>query len=213
MNKLSWKKFAVCQRSPFLSPKDMVQRASAISALFLLVHLAGFREYTGILNGTIGSLALGWDLSTLPMQNDETEQFEQRLKRQPLRQIPAEWRKEILSAAHKAQPARHSIAVTRVSFLSVLNRRIASLLWPHPVAWAGLAAVWIFILGVNVSLRDSAPVMAQKTPPPSPEMIAELRQQQRLLAELIGPGDVNIADRPKTFAPRPRSERVEILVV
>jgi len=41
----------------------MVQRAAAISGLFLLVHLAGFREYTGILNGTIGSVDLGWKLS------------------------------------------------------------------------------------------------------------------------------------------------------
>jgi hypothetical protein len=63
MNKL--KKFAIFQRAEFLSPKDMIQRAIGISALFLLVHLAGFREYTSILNGTIGSLALGWELSAI----------------------------------------------------------------------------------------------------------------------------------------------------
>ena len=40
-----------------------MQRAAAISVLFLVVHLAGFREFTGVLNGTIGSLALGWNLS------------------------------------------------------------------------------------------------------------------------------------------------------
>ena len=55
---------AIFQRAKFLSPRDMIQRAAAISGLFLLVHLAGFREFTGILNGTIGSLALGWGLST-----------------------------------------------------------------------------------------------------------------------------------------------------
>jgi len=63
MNKLSWKKFAIFQRADFLSPKDMLQRAAAISGLFLLIHLAGFRELTGVLNGTIGSLTLGWNLS------------------------------------------------------------------------------------------------------------------------------------------------------
>jgi hypothetical protein len=57
-------KLAIFQRSEFLSARDMLQRAAAISGVFLLVHLAGFREYTGILNGTIGSLALGWKLST-----------------------------------------------------------------------------------------------------------------------------------------------------
>jgi hypothetical protein len=58
-----FKKLILFQRAEFLSPKDMIQRAAAISGLFLLVHLAGFREYTGILNGTIGSLALSWNLS------------------------------------------------------------------------------------------------------------------------------------------------------
>jgi hypothetical protein len=56
-------KLTIFQRSEFMSPRDMLQRAAAICGLFLLVHLAGFREYTGILNGTIGSLALGWNLS------------------------------------------------------------------------------------------------------------------------------------------------------
>lgn len=55
---------AIFKRAEFLSARDMVQRAAAISGLFLIVHLAGFREFTGILNGTIGSVALGWSLST-----------------------------------------------------------------------------------------------------------------------------------------------------
>jgi hypothetical protein len=56
---------AIFRRAEFLSARDMVQRAAAVSGLFLVVHLAGFREFTGILNGTIGSLALGWGLSTV----------------------------------------------------------------------------------------------------------------------------------------------------
>ena len=48
-----------------MSAKDMLQRAAAISVVYLLMHLAGFREFTGILNGTIGSLSLGWNLSAL----------------------------------------------------------------------------------------------------------------------------------------------------
>ena len=63
MKILSMKKVAIFQRAEFLSAKDMIQRAIAISGLFLVVHLAGFREYTGILNGTIGSLDLGGNLS------------------------------------------------------------------------------------------------------------------------------------------------------
>lgn len=64
MKMLSRNKHAIFQRAEFFSPWDMIQRAAAISGLFLAVHLAGFREYTGILNGTIGSVALGWGLST-----------------------------------------------------------------------------------------------------------------------------------------------------
>jgi len=62
MMKYFWKS-AIFRRAEFLSAKDLLQRAGAISGLFLLVHLAGLREFTGILNGTIGSLALGWNLS------------------------------------------------------------------------------------------------------------------------------------------------------
>ena len=139
------------------------------------------------------------------------EQFERRLKGQPLRPLPAEWRREILSAANEAQPARHAQSAANSSFLSRLHQRLLSLLWPHPVAWGGLAAVWILIVAAHVSLRDPVPVMAEKTPAPSPEAVAELQQQQHLLAELLGTYDVPAADRPKIFAPKPRSENLEML--
>jgi hypothetical protein len=42
-------------------------------------------------------------------------------------------------------------------------------------------------------------------------MVAELRQQQWMFAELIGPRDVRDADRSKSFVPQPRSECVEFL--
>jgi hypothetical protein len=45
-----------------------------------------------------------------------------------------------------------------------------------------------------------------------PQVIVELRQQQRMLAELIGPRDTSDAERSKSFVPQPRSERTEILV-
>jgi hypothetical protein len=71
--------------------------------------------------------------------------------------------------------------------------------------------VWVLILTVDFSLRDKTPVMAEKTAPPSPEVIVELRQQQRMLAELIGPRDTSDADRSKSFVPQPRSERAEFM--
>lgn len=62
MMKQFWKS-AIFRRAEFLSARDMLQRAVAISVVFVILHLAGFREFSGILNGTIGSLALGWNLS------------------------------------------------------------------------------------------------------------------------------------------------------
>jgi type IV secretory pathway VirB6-like protein len=47
-------------RADFLSPKDMLVRAAAIAVVFLIAHLAGLREFTSVLNGTVGSIELGW---------------------------------------------------------------------------------------------------------------------------------------------------------
>jgi hypothetical protein len=141
------------------------------------------------------------------MMNEEMEQFERRLSRQPLRQVPAEWRGQILDAAI----SRHASRATRRSFLSTLNSQLSTILWPHPKAWAGLAAVWILIFCMEFSMRDTTPVVAEKAAPPSPEVIVELKQQQRMLAELMGASQAREAEAPR-FLPQPRSERVEILM-
>jgi membrane protein implicated in regulation of membrane protease activity len=64
MIKLLWQKLALFRRAEFLSPRDLLQRALGISVLFLLAHLAGLREFTSVLNGTVGSVAAGWKLSS-----------------------------------------------------------------------------------------------------------------------------------------------------
>ena len=144
------------------------------------------------------------------------DDFESRLQRQPLRQTPPDWRAEILAAAHGAQAARHPSPVTRhlkLSRPSSILHSLSSLLWPHPKAWAGLAAVWIFIFAVNFSMRDASPRLAEKSAPPSPEVIVELRKQQKLYAELMGPREERDADRSKTYGPRPRGERTDMVAV
>jgi len=47
-------------RADFLSPKDFARRAAVISIVFLIVQLAGLKEFTSILNGTTGSVELSW---------------------------------------------------------------------------------------------------------------------------------------------------------
>ena len=63
MMKFFWQRFAIFRRAEFLSARDLLQRAGAISVMFLLVHLAGLREFTSVLNGTVGSVSAGWKLS------------------------------------------------------------------------------------------------------------------------------------------------------
>jgi len=64
MTKDFWRRLGLFRRAEFLSVRDLLQRAVAISVLFLAAHLAGLREFTSVLNGTIGSVAAGWKLSS-----------------------------------------------------------------------------------------------------------------------------------------------------
>ena len=136
------------------------------------------------------------------------DDFEKRLQRQPLRQVPAEWREEILQAANLAARSRHSPLATRhLGLLSTLNHQLSTILWPHPRAWAGLAAVWVVIFALHCASRDTTQIAARKSMPPSPELIAALRSQEKLLTELLSDdSDARMADREKIFLPRPRSE-------
>lgn len=61
------------------------------------------------------------------------DEFEQKLQRQPLRRIPADWREEILREGRRAAvleigPA-DTAALPKWSWPTTL-------LWPHPKAWA-----------------------------------------------------------------------------
>ena len=146
------------------------------------------------------------------------EDFEKRLQRQPLRQVPVDWREQILSAAREATsaqavpcpaPRAHGLP----DFLSTIYSQLSTLLWPHPIAWAGLAAVWMVILGVNLTTHDAEVRIARRATSPSPQVFMAFQEQQRLLAELIGPREIPAAERPKPVPPRPRSERRKDLMV
>ncbi len=135
------------------------------------------------------------------------DEFEQKLSGQPLRSVPPAWRARILSAANAVEPLCKTPHVTQVSWLSTI-------LWPNQKAWAGLAAVWVVILVLNHSTQDSAPAnLAKKSEPPSPEMIAELKKQQKLYAELTGINEPKEADRPREMLNRPRTWRIEVVAV
>ena len=124
--------------------------------------------------------------------------FERRLQRQPMRSVPEEWRNEILGTARRAgnpQP-------------STLEPRIVSswsdLLWPCPQAWAGLAAVWAVILVLDMATHEPVQVVKVSKAAPAREILIALKEQRRLLAELIE--SPTAVEQPKPFEPRPRSE-------
>jgi len=80
------------------------------------------------------------------------------------------------------------------------------LIWPSRRIWAGLTAVWVLLLVTNVSMRDSSQIAVVRTSP-TPEMIMSFRQQEKILAELIGPNETRNSLPPKPSLPRPSSER------
>jgi len=122
--------------------------------------------------------------------------FEKRLQEQPMREVPGEWRARILAAS----PAASSTSVWWRQWL-----------WPCPQAWAGLGAAWLLILGMNLAAGDGPAHPATATVAFSRQELADLRQQQAMLAEIIFP--VETAEPPK-LNPSPRSEmrRTEVVV-
>ena len=135
------------------------------------------------------------------------DQLEQRLRHQPVKSIPSAWREEIIAAAESARGSHCSPRTTPLSLFSTLKQQLAALFYPHPKAWAGLAAVWVVIITLQIVSRDRTQVIAQQMPPPSPEVLMVLRQQRLLLAELVERPELRAAVRPKSAPPQPRSER------
>ena len=126
-------------------------------------------------------------------------------------------RREIVDAEFKRAGQASRLSPSEIMKRSETGATpVLQLLWrelilPSRRIWTGLAATWILIFVFNFSQRDPAELMARKSPPP--HMILTFRQQERLLAELIGPTETHAAELAKPFLPQPRSEgRIEILM-
>lgn len=141
------------------------------------------------------------------------DDFENSLTRRPVKRMPAGWRAEILAAARGAEPALRARRTASLDFFPALNERLAALFWPHPRAWAGLAALWVMIAALHWAISDRSGALPVEAVRPSPGLAAELRQQHQFYAELVGLNDTSEADRPRVLSPKPRSERLEVLAV
>ncbi len=127
------------------------------------------------------------------------DDFEKQLQRQPLRQLPPEWREEVLYAAAAPLTIHHSPFTVRAPWWR-------ELFWPNPAAWASLAAVWVAIFALNLASSENSSASAAAAPATSPEVMQALNQQRLLFAELIRSTDLPPTEPPKPFLPRPRSE-------
>ena len=133
------------------------------------------------------------------MKHDD---FEQLMARQPLEPPPASWREQIL----RTQPASPSPAPTQPG-----QFRWRDLFWPSPLAWAGVAALWLatFLLDSTGPRVPQTAVLAQNGSPLAVRMV--LAEQRVWLDQLLPPPTTPAPTQPRIPAPapppRPRSER------
>jgi hypothetical protein len=130
------------------------------------------------------------------------DHFEQRLRRQPLRQVPSAWRDEILVSA---SVNRRNPPVRELKFAAALWHE---LIWPCRRIWVGLAPVWLALLVFNVTHSDRGQIVTAKSTMPPGELRLALQEQQRILAEIIGPKPpASPAEPPRRPNHQPRSEQ------
>mgnify|MGYP006919788977 CR=1 FL=1 len=140
------------------------------------------------------------------------DDFEQRLARQTLRPVPAEWREEVLNRAGDLQSPSVAVATAPIggckppALLSFWER----LLGPNPLAWAGLAAAWVVLLAVNRSGSGSPASVASRASQPNEAAIAEIvRENRRQMAELLNLDEPQAAPTPRKELHPKRSQRRE----
>ena len=72
--------------------------------------------------------------------------------------------------------------------------------------WTGLAAVWLFLLLVNVTQRDHTPA-GRATSASYAQVVIPIYTQEKLVNEMFADrGQPTEAVRPPKFEPKPRSE-------
>ncbi len=108
--------------------------------------------------------------------------FEENLKRVPLRPVPGEWRNEILGRAAAATESRPKVRAW-LRWLEEITR-------PRPVAWGGLAAAWVFIALLQMSSAQSgvpisATLVASGKPVRSSAGQELIREHKIILAALL----------------------------
>jgi len=132
------------------------------------------------------------------------DQFEQRLQRQKLRKIPADWRAAILQSAQAAASADPRQPFTVRACLVAWRE----LFHPCRYAWSGMAALWLIFWFINSPTRtvEGSTRIAASTRRSS-QQIRFVEEQRQVMAELTGSMSLSPAEPPQHPRPKPRSER------
>ena len=126
-------------------------------------------------------------------------EFEMQLSQQPLCNPPPSWKQEILRAAATGQEMesnRTSQPISRGNWLE--------LFWPPPKAWAGLAAIWVVTIGLQLHTEQMAAASDRGRTRLDPRRVSAFLEHQRIAMRAIE-SDRDPAeplDRPKPIPNR-----------
>jgi hypothetical protein len=176
-----------------LLASDILPEPEKVAVEHHLKTCAGCRRYYDELKLAAGPLA-SWERSLAHIQPNQALQLR--------------WAKAVQAAA-EPKPIRR--LMLRIAFCTLWRE----LVWPCRRTWAGLAAVWLVLIAFNFTYTDRSQNVAGKSLMPPTEMRLAFQEQQRLLAELVGPPPPAAPPaESRRRNPQPRSDRrIEILMV
>ena len=114
------------------------------------------------------------------------------VRRQVLTGLPAARNVE---AGEPGRSAEHRLP-------AALRKIWLELIWPSRRAWAGLAALWLIVLAVNLEMKAAFPVARAAGQVPASEVVQAFAEQRRVLAELLPP-----VKSPRVRAMPPKDDR------
>ena len=125
-----------------------------------------------------------------------SDDFERELKRRPFRAIPPEWKRNLVREPNSVsqRPARKA---AEGAWFSALHE----LLWPSPVAWGSLTAVWIIIAALRLATFE-APTGSRV----AGNEYTQLRVAMEIKREILTEPQVAMQS-PPAKADKPRSHR------
>ena len=117
-----------------------------------------------------------------------SDDFEKKLERPPMRAVPAEWRAQILREA-------------RLAAAPEPTPWWRELLWPRPVAWASLGVAWV-VIAILHAATPAAPLIAQQSLSSGDAMQRFVEQRREMAVLLDVSAETTATQKSKSAGPR-----------